>query len=53
VQHVCFPPHTFVENSDGSLTISPSISNLLRGGDPSTDDGWHGYLEAGHTWRQV
>jgi hypothetical protein len=54
VQHVCSPPHTFWENPDGSLSIQPSISNLTRGdtgGD--TDDGWHGYLDPGHVWRQV
>lgn len=53
VGHVCSPPHTFVEEQDGSLTIQPSISNLLHGdADGSSDDGWHGYLEHG-VWRQV
>ncbi len=53
VQHVCSPPHTFTENPDGTLTISPSISNLTRGDTAGeTDDGWHGYLENGR-WRQV
>ena len=50
VQHVCSPPHTFTEEPDGSLTISPSISDMRGGG--STSDGWHGYLERG-VWRQV
>ena len=53
VHHVCSPPHTFTENPDGTLTISPSISNLLAGDtDGHSDDGWHGYLENG-VWRKV
>jgi hypothetical protein len=52
VQHVCSPPHSFVEEPDGTLTVSPSISNLTAGGGPGSDDGWHGYLEHG-VWRQV
>lgn len=51
VHHCCSPPHTFTENDDGSLTIHPSISDTVQGSDIS--DGWHGFLEAGHTWRQV
>lgn len=50
VQHVCSPPHTFTEEADGSLTISPSISDTRIGG--SVSDGWHGYLERG-VWREV
>lgn len=54
VQHVCSPPHTFRECPDGSLEIRASISNLCRGDvNGSTDDGWHGYLDEGHSWRQV
>jgi hypothetical protein len=54
VQHVCSPPHEFRECPDGSLQITPSISNLLRGDpDGRTDDGWHGFLDEGHSWRQV
>ena len=54
VQHVCSPPHTFRECADGSLEIRASISNLLRGDpDGRTDDGWHGFLDEGHNWRQV
>lgn len=52
VQHVCFPPHSYRECPDGSLEIRASIGNLI-GGDPATDDGWHGYLDEGHIWRQV
>lgn len=53
IGHVCSPPHEFTENPDGTLTISPSISNLLAGDtDGHSDDGWHGYLENGN-WRQV
>jgi hypothetical protein len=44
----------FRECPDGSLEIRESISNLLRGdADGHTDDGWHGYLDEGHVWRQV
>jgi hypothetical protein len=54
VQHVCSPPHTFRECPDGSLEIRASISNLLRGDTTGqSDDGWHGYLDEGHSWRQV
>lgn len=51
VQHVVSPPHTFHEQPDGSLEISPSISDLAGGG--SESDGWHGYLKAGHEWVKV
>lgn len=50
VQHVCSPPHTFTEEDDGSLTISPSLSDQTSRG--SDSDGWHGYLEHG-VWREV
>lgn len=54
VQHVCSPPHTFRECPDGSLEIRASISNRLAGDtDGHSDDGWHGYLDEGNTWRQV
>lgn len=55
VQHVCSPPHTFREcPDDGSLEIRASISNLCAGDvGGNTDDGWHGYLDEGHVWRQV
>lgn len=54
LQHVCFPPHTYRECPDGSLEIRASISNLLRGDvGGMSDDGWHGYLDEGHVWRQV
>jgi hypothetical protein len=54
VQHVCSPPHTFRECPDGSLEIRPSISNLMRRDTTGvSDDGWHGYLDEGHAWRQV
>jgi hypothetical protein len=51
VQHVCSPPHTFAEEDDGTLTISPSISDRKRSGNTESD-GWHGYLEHG-VWREV
>lgn len=54
IQHVCSPPHTFRECGDGSLEIRASISNLCRGDvNGNSDDGWHGYLDEGHSWRQV
>jgi hypothetical protein len=56
VQHVCFSPdhHSYRECPDGSLEIRPSISNLLsRDATGQSDDGWHGYLDEGHVWRQV
>jgi hypothetical protein len=54
VQHVCSPPHAFRECPDGSLEIRASISNLLRGDTTGqSDDGWHGYLDEGHSWRQA
>lgn len=54
VQHVCSPPHAFRECPDGSLEIRASISNLLRGDTTgASDDGWHGWLDEGHVWRQA
>jgi len=54
VQHVCSPPHVFEEHDDGTITISPSIGEFVRGQEhtPDNSDGWHGYLERG-IWRQV
>ena len=52
VQHVNSPPHRFRECPDGSLEVRESIGSMI-GGDPATDDGWHGYLDEGHQWRQV
>lgn len=54
VQHVTSPPHTFRECPDGSLEIRASISNRVVGDTTgASDDGWHGYLDEGHHWRQV
>jgi hypothetical protein len=50
VQHVTSPPHTFRECPDGSLEIRASISDLAGGS--SESDGWHGWLDEGHSWRQ-
>ena len=36
-------------NPDGSLEIRASILNYAHGDCPE----WHGYLDEGHTWRQV
>lgn len=44
-QHVCSPPHNFIEEADGTLSITPSISNLDSKGE--NDDGWHGHLTKG------
>jgi hypothetical protein len=51
IQHVCFPPHTYRECEDGSLEIRASIGDTAGSGTES--DGWHGYLDEGHCWRQV
>lgn len=48
--HITSPPHEFVEEDDGTLTVRPSISDT-RVGRPEFSDGWHGYLERGN-WRQ-
>ena len=54
LQHVTSPPHTFRECPDGSLEVRESISDKTIGDtDGSTSDGWHGYLDEGHVWRQV
>lgn len=39
--------HTVTENSDGTITVTPSI--LIRQGDGKT---WHGYLVGG-VWTKV
>ena len=44
VQHVVSPPHRFIEEPDGTLTIRESIGDRTPEG---TSDGWHGYLTAG------
>jgi hypothetical protein len=49
VQHVVSPPHVFKENEDGTLTITPSISDLADRGE---SDGWHGFLTCGE-WVKV
>ncbi len=51
LQHVTSPPHTFRECPDGSLEIRASIASTARGS--SESDGWHGYLDEGHRWREV
>jgi hypothetical protein len=54
IQHVVSPPHTFRECPDGSLEIRASISNLVAGDTTGqSDDGWHGWLDEGHVWRQA
>ena len=55
VQHVCSPPHVFRECPDGSLEIRESIAAYPRShpDEPSMNDGWHGYLDEGHVWREV
>jgi hypothetical protein len=51
VQHVCSPPHVFRECPDGSLEIRQSIGDTA--GASTESDGWHGFLDEGHVWRQV
>jgi len=51
IQHVNFPPHTFRECADGSLEIRASIGDTA--GNSKESDGWHGFLDEGHVWRQV
>jgi hypothetical protein len=48
-QYVASPPHVFTEETDGTLTITASISDLPFGGGQS--DGWHGYLTRGE-WKK-
>lgn len=51
VQHVTSPPHTFRECEDGSLEIRQSIGDLHDGwGNGRVSDGWHGFLNCGHSW---
>ena len=50
IRHVVSPPHVFRECPDGSLEIRESLGcDLLPGGGYR----WHGYLDAGHRWREV
>jgi hypothetical protein len=49
VQHVIMPPHRFVENNDGTLTIEGSIGDTAHG---TESDGWHGFLSAGN-WHEA
>ena len=49
VQHVVSPPHVFTEETDGTLTITASISDLA--GADTVSDGWHGYLTRGEWHR--
>lgn len=42
IHHVCCPPHSFIEEPDGTLTIRESI-----GAGPSNNYYWHGYLTNG------
>lgn len=59
VKHVTFPPHTYRECADGSLEIRASIGDTATVTRPdgstfqSESDGWHGFLDEGHVWRQV
>jgi len=50
VRHVVSPPHVFTEQPDGSLEIRESILTLEIG---KSGQPWHGYLDAGHRWREV
>lgn len=50
IRHVASPPHVFTEQPDGSLQIRESILTHERG---ANGQPWHGYLDAGHRWREV
>lgn len=49
LRHITEPPHSFHEEEDGTLTVSPSI---LARRSPDSSPGWHGFLEHG-VWREV
>lgn len=53
LQHVRCPPHTYRECKDGSLEIRASIGDTRAAQPDSGSDGWHGFLDEGHKWRQV
>lgn len=50
IHHVCQPPHTFTEQPDGSIEIRASIGSVDPKGGPYL---WHGFLDRGHSWREV
>jgi hypothetical protein len=43
------PPWTFTEQADGSVEVRASILTYNKDMQPF----WHGYLDAGHVWREV
>jgi hypothetical protein len=45
IHHVVSPPHTFIEEPDGTLTITASIGDTRGAG--TISDGWHGWLTKG------
>lgn len=60
IQHVCSPPHMFVEEPDGTLTVRDSIGGRVGQGKTNRWDkvgrnkcrqgksrDWHGYLTKG------
>lgn len=47
IQHVAIPPHSYVEEDDGTLTISSSISDRKASSPNGASDGWHGFLRRG------
>lgn len=52
--HVSSPPHTFRECPDGSLEIRASILHNAPGPYHCDDlPTWHGFLDEGHSWREV
>ena len=55
IQWVKIPPHTYRECPDGSLEIRNSIGDTRSRmeGEEGESDGWHGFLDEGHVWRQV
>jgi hypothetical protein len=51
VRHITAPPHSINEETDGTVTVSPSIL-AVRGTSVDGPAPWHGYLEHG-VWREV
>lgn len=44
LRHITSPPHTFIEEDDGTLTVEPSILAVRPAGQGG---GWHGFLRHG------
>lgn len=51
LHHVTSPPHEFRHCDDGSIEVRESIGCLPTDGTEGYS--WHGYLDEGHSWREV